>query len=133
MKLDPPSIDSTPAPDTDSGCADLGSRSEATSLARAFDRALRDSARRDWLGDFSSGDAVPALTRAVRAFVAVGKGDGCPPERVLAAMKVATQNRFLVEMDDVRSERLGQLVMLEFLATYYQPPASTLPTPAAIE
>jgi hypothetical protein len=119
MKLHDPSIASRPPADAGAEPDPTGSRSEATGLALAFDGAQRASTRTEWMAARSSTDPFPELVCAVRAFVRASRADGVAPERVLAAMKGVTRSCGFVSVDGSRADRLQDLVLREFLVTYY--------------
>jgi hypothetical protein len=96
-----------------------GARGEATGLAQAFDGAQRASPRTEWMAARASTDPFPELVRAVHAFVRACRADEVPPERVLAAMKAVTRSCTFVCADGSRDVRLQDLVLREFLVTYY--------------
>lgn len=119
MMLHDPSIASRPPAVADGEPKPIGSRGEATGLARAFDGAQRASTRTEWMATRASTDPFPELVRAVHAFVRACRADGFPPERVLAAMKGVTHSCTFVCVDGSRADRLQDLVLREFLTTYY--------------
>jgi hypothetical protein len=112
--------------------------SGTSELARAFDRAHHHTGCTDWLQRDSSWvepstDGVSRLTEAVRAFVAVGRADGSPPERLLATIKRVTRPCLFDGADAVRGDRLQALVLREFLTAYYDVGAAATLEPAAPE
>lgn len=119
MKLHHPSIASRPPADAGGEPDPTDSQGEATGLARAFDGAQRASTRTEWAAVRASSDPFPELGCAVRAFVRARRADGFPPERVLAAMKDVTRSCTFVCIDGSRADRLQDLVLREFLVTYY--------------
>ena len=118
MKLHDPSIDSRPPADA-GGAPDRPSSRDATGLALAFDDAQRASPRTEWMAARSATDPFPDLVHAVHAFVRACHAEGVPPERVLAEMKGVTSSCTFVCTDGSRADRLQDLVLREFLVTYY--------------
>ena len=107
-------------------------------LAHAFDRALHDTGCvDDGLQADSrmnpSPDGVSELAGAVRDFVAAGRADESPPERILATIKRVTRPCIFDGADEVRGDRLQALIMSEFLASYYDVAPAAVPDPTAHE
>jgi hypothetical protein len=107
-------------------------------LAHAFDRAHHHPGCTDGLQSHSSSpepstDGISRLAGAVRDFVAAGRADGSPPERILAAIKRVTRPCLFDGADAVRGDRLQALVLREFLASYYDVGAVAIPEPTALE
>ena len=125
-----PTADGTPpAPEPASGTSEL---------ARAFDRAhhhtgCTDRLQRDFSRVEPSTDGASQLADAVRAFVAAGRADGSPPERVLATIKRVTYPCLFDGADEVRGDRLQALVLREFLTAYYDVGAAATLEPTAPE
>ena len=119
MKLHDPSIASRPSADAGVDAHPTGARGEATQLARAFDGAQRASTRTEWIAARDSNDPFPELMHAVHAFVRACRADEVPPERVLAAIKGVTRACTFVCVDGSRADGLQDLVLREFLVSYY--------------
>jgi hypothetical protein len=106
---------------------------EEAELARAYDRARRQAGGFDRLAVDRVPDSVHALAEAVRAFVLAGRADGSPPERVFATIKSVLRPSGSPTLDERHGERLQAVVMREFLASYYDAPASVATLSAAID
>ena len=125
MKLHDPSItsrslanagaESNPAP-----------RDDVTGLARAFDGAQRTSIRIEEMAARASTSPFPDLVRAVHEFVRARRADSAPPERVLAAIKGVARACTADCVDESRVDRLQDLVLREFLVSYYDIAAPAL-------
>ena len=104
-------------------------------LAHAFDRAHHETGCIDRLHADprlnQSPDGVSELAGAVRDFVAAGRADGSPPERILATIKHVTRPCLFDGADEVRGDRLQALILREFLTSYYDVSAAAVPEPRA--
>ena len=134
----PPTIGSLADQPTTARTASASDPASGTSeLAHAFDRAHRYMGCTDWRHTDSSvepsTDGASQLVGAVRDFVAAGRADGSPPERILAAIKRVTRPCLFDGADAVRGDRLQALVLREFLASYYDVGAVAIPEPTALE
>ena len=116
MKLHDLSVGSRPAANA-AATPDASPRVDVTGLAQAYDAARRASPAQ-WMAPRTSTDAFSELSRAVHAFVGASRAAGIPPERVLIRMKQVAR-ACTADVDGPRADRLKELMLHEFLATYY--------------
>jgi hypothetical protein len=118
MMLHDPSITSRSLANA-SAESNLPPRHDVTGLARAFAGAQRTSIRVEETAARASISPFPELVRAVHEFVRARRADSAPPERVLAAIKGVTRACTADCVDESRVDRLQDLVLREFLVSYY--------------